>query len=274
MAAQIQFTFKQMLDLAGINLDTPNELNDGGLGPPYPIYRITGIEIAIDMAYTNYIETLFPPDPFNFQDTLSAIVRAGSRPPAPTDACARALPPSAASCLRDCVNGAADFRDVFCLCDAQVYPASKGTFRSPGTKLWYVGDDISNPETSFFTRTPTGVLLSFTAAGSIGQPSFNAALATLLGAMVLFGAATNLIDISAAFVIEGFREQKFEDGLDLRIRDMLRSQLSDVPTRAEIDEYELKRMQARGFLCCRCNVPSQVPNRAARSCFAEHGCVW
>lgn len=132
-----------------------------------------------------------------------------------------------------------------------MYPASKGTFRSPGTKLWYVGNDLSNPEATFMVRTPQGVLLSFTAAGSIGNISFKAALTTLLGAMVLFGAATNLIDISAAFVIEGFREQKFEDGLDLRIREMLRSQLSDVPTRAEIDEYELKRMQARSAFAMR-----------------------
>lgn len=194
---QISFTYKQILDLAGISLDSPNELNDGGLGPPWPIYRITGIEIAVDMVYQNYVETLFPPDPFNFQDTLSA----------------------------------------------QVYPASKGTFRSPGTKLWYIGNDLSNPESTFMLRQPQGVLLSFTAAGSIGNPSFKAALATLLGAVVLFGAATNLIDVSAAFIIEGFREQKFEDGLDLRIREMLRSQLSDVPTRAEINEYEVKRIK-------------------------------
>lgn len=73
---QISFTFKQILDLAGIDLDAPNELNDGGLGPPWPRYRITGIELAVDMVYQNYVEKLLPfPDPFNFQDTLQAKAR-------------------------------------------------------------------------------------------------------------------------------------------------------------------------------------------------------
>ena len=73
-------------------------------------------------------------------------------------------------------------------------------------------------------------------------------LTTLLSAMVLFGAATNLIDLSAAFIIEGFRQQKFEDELELRVREMLRTQLADVPTRAEIDEYEQKQLERQLFV--------------------------
>ena len=201
---QVTFTFQQLLALAGIDLDSPNELADGGNGPPWPSYRITGVEIVMEMQYRNYVETLFPLDPFNFNDYLIA----------------------------------------------DVYPASKGTFRSPGSKVWYLGPDISQPETDFMVRTPAGVLLTFRPSGSIGTPTFAALLTTLVGAIVLFNFATTLVDVSAAFLIEGFREQKFEDELELRIRAMLRTQLADVPTRAEIDDYEkdvrLKRLKAEG----------------------------
>jgi hypothetical protein len=191
---QVQLTFAQLLSLANIDLDAPNVLDDGGLGPPWPTYRITGIEIVMEMQYRNFkdFENWVLPDPFNFENFLLA----------------------------------------------EVYPASKGTFRSPGTKLWYLGPDVTQPETHFMTRTPNGVLITFRPSGSIGRFQFSALLSTLLGAFVLFSSATTLVDVSAAFLIEGFREQKFEDELELRIRAMLRTQLADVPTRAEVDKYE------------------------------------
>jgi hypothetical protein len=194
----VQFKFSDLLALAGIDLDAENVLNDGGAGPPWPTYRITGVEVVMEMQYRNYVETYAPPDPFNSNDYLIA----------------------------------------------QVYPASRGTFRSPGTKLWYLGPDISQPETHFMARTPHGVLLTFRPSGSIGTPTFGALISTLVGAAVLFGFATTLVDVSAAFLIEGFREQKFEDELELRIRAMLRTQLADVPTRAEIDAYEQETLMA------------------------------
>jgi hypothetical protein len=215
----IQITFAQLLALAGLDLDTQNVIQDGGWGPgnwppgqtvpgypsyvpTWPTWRISGVELIMEMKYHNFVETLLPPDPFNLDDYLVATLRV----------------------------------------------ASNGTFRGPGTKLWYLGADISQPETQFMVRTPQGVLLTFLPSGSIGTFSFGSLLSTLVGAIVLFGAATALIDISAAFLIEGFREQKFEDELELRIRAMLRTQLADVPTRAEIDEYEqealMKQLQA------------------------------
>lgn len=192
---QVQLTFAQLLALAGIDLDAENVLDDGGLGPPWPSYRVSGVEIVMEMQYRNFkdFESIsVMPDPFNFENFLTV----------------------------------------------QVYPASKGTFRSPGTKLWYFGPDVTQPETHFMTRTPNGVLITFRPSGSIGQNSFSSLIATLFAATVLFSTATTLVDVSAAFLIEGFREQKFEDELELRIRAMLRTQLADVPTRAEVDKYE------------------------------------
>lgn len=202
----VSFTFAQLLELANIDLDAPNVLSDGGAGPPWPTYRVTGVELVVTLSYYNYVTTLDPPDPFNFGDYLVATVA----------------------------------------------PASKGTFRSPGTLLWYLGGQgptaapssatpfaaASAPETAFMARTPNGVLVTFSPGGSIGQASFTAFLTTILSAIVLFGAATTLVDVSAAFLIEGFREQKFEDELEMRIRTMLRTQLGDTPTRAEVDAYE------------------------------------
>jgi ATP P2X receptor len=213
----IQLTFAQLLTLAGIDLDSQNVIQDGGWGPgvnwppgqtvpgypsyvpTWPTFRISGVEIIMEMKYFNYVETLLPPDPFNLDDYLVATVRI----------------------------------------------ASNGTFRGPGTKIWYLGPDITQPETQFMARTPQGVLLTFLPSGSIGTFSFGSLLSTLVGAFVLFGAATAVIDISAAFLIEGFREQKFEDELELRIRAMLRTQLADVPTRVEIDEYEQEALMSQ-----------------------------
>ena len=199
--AQVVLTFAQLLSLANIDLDAENVLDDGGLGPPWPTYRITGVEIVMEMQYRNFkdYENYVMPDPFNFQNFLLA----------------------------------------------EVYPASKGTFRSPGTKLWYLGPDVTQPETHFMTRTPHGVLITFRPSGSIGLASFSALLATLMAAIVLFSTATTLVDVSAAFLIEGFREQKFEDELELRIRAMLRTQLADVPTRAEVDKYEQETLMSQ-----------------------------
>ena len=78
----VAVTFQQLLDLAGIDLDQENILNDGGEGPPWPTYRITGIELVVDMVYQNYVTTLYPPDPFNFNDFL--VAQASERLPAPT----------------------------------------------------------------------------------------------------------------------------------------------------------------------------------------------
>jgi len=210
----VQFTFATLLQLAGVDLDSPNILNDGGWGPGtapaniptypnytavWPIYRLTGVELVMDMQYQNFKTSLLPPDPFNLNDYLVANLRV----------------------------------------------ASAGTFRSPGSKVWYLGSDPTQPEAYFMVRRPYGILLSFSPGGSIGKTTFSAIVASLVGAVVLFGAATAIVDVMAAFLIEGFREQKFEDELELRIRLMLRTQLADVPSRGEINEYQKEELAKR-----------------------------
>ena len=235
----ITFTFAQLLTLAGVDLDAANVLDDGGWGPDtfppgsvagYPDYVATWPSFRL-----SGVELVMVMEYFNFVETL--------------------LPP-----------------DPFNLDDylqASIRVASQGTFRSPGSKLWYLGPDIQQPETSFMVRTPTGVLLTFLPSGTIGVASFSALLSTLVGAIVLFGAATTLIDVAAAFLIEGFREQKFEDELELRIRAMLRTQLADVPTRAEIDAYEqatlMKQLQAEAKAARRRARYDRLHARALRS---------
>lgn len=64
----------ELLQLAGIEIDSANVLDDGGLpgSPPlgWPSYRLTGVEIAVNLVYGNYIENGTIPDPFNFNDFL------------------------------------------------------------------------------------------------------------------------------------------------------------------------------------------------------------
>lgn len=197
--APVTIEVVDLLNLAGIDLDAENVLDDGGDGPPWPNYRLTGIELACVMFYQNFYEELWPLDPFNLNDWLTI----------------------------------------------KVYPVSKGTFRTPGSKMWYTGLNPIDPETFFMVRVPYGVRLSFIPSGSIGLPTFSAFFGTLLTAMVLLNATSSIIDVLAAFIIEGFKEQKFEDELEIRLRDIVRSQLVDVPVRAEITEAERRQMEAQ-----------------------------
>ena len=66
----VSLTAKQLLALAGVALTDTNQLTDGGAGPPWPRFRVTGVEVLLDLAFFNYVETLLPPDPFNFNNYL------------------------------------------------------------------------------------------------------------------------------------------------------------------------------------------------------------
>lgn len=70
----VRLSLNQLLQLSGIELDQANELNDGGLpgSPPlwWPSYRLTGIEVGVNLVYGNFRENGTIPDPFNFEDFL------------------------------------------------------------------------------------------------------------------------------------------------------------------------------------------------------------
>jgi hypothetical protein len=212
---KVTLDFETLLALSGIDLDDYNTLDDGGLGPAngtdWPVYRITGVTLVAQMVYGNFVEngTL---DPFNFNDHL----------------------------------------------DIQLFPATVGTFASPGTRLFYSGRSSSlatqagvnetHPyaDSLFTTRTPYGVQIQFYGAGYIGRFDGLVLLSALVTIIILSSAAQSITDITAGFLIDGFRAQKYMDDLELRIRLMLRSQLVDSPVPEQVRMFEAETLEVYG----------------------------
>jgi hypothetical protein len=219
----ITFTFAQVLAIAGIDLDAPNVLDDGGLPAvppsitPWPTYRLTGIRLAVELRFGNFLD--FPNstfDPFNFNDFLVM----------------------------------------------SVYPSSSGTFAGPGSKLFYTGhlydynkmtqlwlnndsvggrDQFPWPESLFTVRSPQGVQIEFHGAGLIGHFSGTVLLGALVSAIIMTAVAEKLTDLTASFFINGFRAQKFMEDMEFRIRMMLRAQLLDSPSPEQASLFEMAR---------------------------------
>ena len=207
-------TFQQLLALAGIDLDAPNTLSDGGRGPingtAFPTYRVTGVTLIADVVHHNFVENTTKLDPFNFQD--SAVL--------------------------------------------ELYPASKGTFASPGTRLFYTGhlynlnklaqinvpagtrDPYPYPESLFVVREPQGVEIQFVAQGLVGRFDGLVLLGALVKAFIMSSVAQAVTDFCAGFFINGFRAQKYMLDLELRIRGMLRRQLADSPGPEQVRMFE------------------------------------
>ena len=222
----VQATFKQLLAIAGIDLDAANVLEDGGVGPAngstWPVYRVTGVSILADLVHGNYVENKTKLDPFNFADFLTI----------------------------------------------RLYPATVGTFAGPGTRLFYMGhlydlnqqpqlwtppgsaagtrDPYPWPESLFLVRSPQGVQIQFVAAGQVGRFNGLTLLAALVNIIVLGAIAQSITDISAGFLINGFRAQKYMDDLELRIRLMLRSQLADSPNADQVRMFENEMVEMYG----------------------------
>jgi len=212
----VQITFKQLLALAGIDLDATNVLADGGRGPlngtAYPTYRITGVTLIIDVVHHNFVENKTKLDPFNFQET--AVL--------------------------------------------EVYPATKGTFASPGSRLFYTGhlynlnklprnqrnvppgtsDPYPYPESLYMVRHPQGVEVQFVANGLVGRFDGKVLLGSLINIFIMSAVAQTLTDLTAGFLINGFRAQKYMLDLELRIRNMLRRQLADSPGLEQVRMFE------------------------------------
>jgi hypothetical protein len=209
---KVTLDFETLLSLSGIDLDDYNTLDDGGRGPDngtaWPTYRITGVTLVAQMVYGNFVEngTL---DPFNFADHL----------------------------------------------DIQLFPATAGTFATPGTRLFYSGRSSSlltqagvnetHPyaDSLFTTRTPYGVQIQFYGAGFIGRFDGIVLLSALVTIIILSSAAQSITDITAGFLIDGFRSQKYMDDLELRIRLMLRSQLADSPVPEQVRMFEAETLE-------------------------------
>ena len=212
----VTLPFATMLAMAGIDLDAPNVLTDGGQGPEqgvaWPRFRVTGVSIMALLSYGNFVEnTTLPawPDPFNFADHLHI----------------------------------------------ELYPATLGTFASPGTKLYFrghaynyrtqagVNDSYPWPESLFMTRDPQGVQVYFIGGGYIGKFNGTVLLGALVTIIILSNFAQSITDITAGFMIDGFRAQKYMDDLELRIRLMLRSQLADSPVPEQVRMFEQETLE-------------------------------
>jgi hypothetical protein len=210
---EVTTDFATLLSLGGINLDAPNELTDGGRGPAngtkWPTFRITGVKLMAQMKYNNFIENATWPDPFNFEDRL----------------------------------------------EIAMYAATLGTFNSPGPRLFYLGkipawhtqagadEPYPYADSLFMTREPQGVQLDFDGSGEIGRFDMKVLLGALITIVVLSDAAQSVTDITAGFLINGFRSQKYMDDLELRIRLMLRSELRDSPVPEQVRMFEAETLE-------------------------------
>jgi len=218
---QIFVNFSQLLAIAGVDLDAPNVLDDGGLGPPWPTFRLSGVRISAQLVFGNFLD--FPNstlDPFNFNDYL--IIR--------------------------------------------LYPSSVGAFAGPGSKVFYTGhlfdlgtsqkwtnnesvgglDQFRWPESLFTVRTPQGVQIQFHSAGLVGRFDGQVLLGALIGAIIMTKVAEKLTDMTASFIIDGFRAQKFMEDFEFRIRLMLRAQLLDSPSPEQVAMFEAEIVELYG----------------------------
>jgi len=126
-------------------------------------------------------------------------------------------------------------------CNIEVIIQSRGAMRNGAPQVHYLGSNtnsLQQPDERLMTRYPRGVKVAFRSTGIIGKFETSMLFLSFFQAIVLFGVATTFVDIMAAFMIAGFKEQKFEDDTELRIRSILRSQLGNTTKRVEIDEFE------------------------------------
>ena len=208
----VSLEVSKLLALAGVDLDSPNALADGGRGPAngtaWPLFRLTGVTIVAQLTYGNFVEngTI---DPFNTDDFLNI----------------------------------------------ELYPASVGSFSSPGPKLSYLGNSYAYhkqkfanetypyADSLFMVRMPTGVQVQFIGGGLVGRPSIKVLLAQLITVILLSSIAQTLTDLSAGFFIDGFRAQKYMEDLEFRIRMMLRSELADSANADQIAMFQQDTME-------------------------------
>ena len=221
---QIQVSFQQLLAIAGVDLDTPNVLTDGGLGPPWPTFRLSGVRIAAELRFGNFID--FPNvtrlDPFNFNDYL--IVRLY-----PTSLGTFAGP-------GDKIYYTGHLFDLNKI--RQLYPSPTAGPLPRDIYPW--------PESLFTVRSPQGVQIQFNGAGEVGRFNIMVVISALVGAIIMTNVAEKLTDMSAAFFINGFRAQKFMEDMEFRIRMMLRAQLLDSPSPEQVSMFEAEIVELYG----------------------------
>ena len=220
---QITVSFSELLAIAGVDLDTPNVLDDGGLGPPWPTYRLTGVRIDAELKFGNFVD--FPNstklDPFNFADYL--VIR---------------LYPSSMG--------------AFAGPGPKTYYTGHLFDLNKMQQTWLNNESVNGrdqypwPESLFTVRTPQGVQIQFHAAGLVGRFSGTVLLGALVGAIIMTSVAEKLTDMSAAFFINGFRAQKFMEDNEFRIRMMLRAQLLDSPSPEQVSMFEAEIVEMYG----------------------------
>ncbi|KAK3279292.1 hypothetical protein CYMTET_12813 [Cymbomonas tetramitiformis] len=185
----VKISVDTLCQLAGVSLDEEN-VDSGGVGATFnqswPIYRMTGAEFSLELTFSNF----YPYVPFDFTESLEILVTLAS---------------------------AGSWKTTG---DEVIYTAAVA-YNSTGEAATATIDPWEGDDT-FSIREPYGIVLSFTAGGTVGTPNFWSFMYAVVGSIVLFAVATSMVDITAGMVIQGFRTSKFEDDTELRIKKTLR----------------------------------------------------
>lgn len=247
IGSPITLSFKTLLGIAGIDLDSPNALTDGGQGPPnvtsWPSYRVTGVRLIADLVFGDFVENATTPDPFNFADSLSIRVYPAAR--------GTFVGPEAVLFY----NGRLALLNV----------TPRGTCGGSATAPPCTPNAASSfayPESLLLARSPQGVQVVFVGGGVVGRPSAVVLLESLVALILLGVVARILVDIAAGFLIEGFKAQKYQDDGELRVR--------QARTRAQRRRRCRRRRASRAarLVAERRCVVLTLPSPSLRSCCA------